>query len=304
MVHRLLALDTATIYFRAFHGVPSSLKAPDGTVVNALRGTLDAVATLVEEFAPDHVVAAWDDSWRPAWRVELVPEYKAHRVVAGTDNTEEIPEELLPQIPLIRQAFDLLGVPVLGHADQEADDVLGALSRDWDGEVIVVSGDRDLFQLANDQAEVSVVYTGAGMKKLQHVTDTWLEQKYGLAPGQYLDFAAMRGDASDGLPGVAGIGDKTAAKLLVEFGDLDGILAAATHNHASLSPRIRTNLVAAQDYLAAVRQVIAAGARLEPQTVPSLSTPNWREFDQFADVWGLGRPAARVKAALETLGKK
>ncbi|NLC97497.1 MAG: 5'-3' exonuclease [Actinomycetales bacterium] len=301
MTQRLMAIDTATIYFRAFHGVPSSVTAPDGTVINAVRGTLDAVATLIEQFEPNQVVAAWDDAWRPAWRVALVPEYKAHRVVAGTDSAEDVPEQLVPQIPLVREALSLLGIPVVGRQDQEADDVLGALSRTWTGETRVVSGDRDLFQLVDDPANVSVIYTGAGMKKLQHVTDGWLAEKYGLGPGQYLDFAALRGDTSDGLPGVAGIGDKTAAKLLTELGDLESIVTAAAGEHGSLTPRIRANLLASREYLDAVRQVIAVGRGLELDSVPTLAQPQWAAFDEFAALWGLGRPAARAKAAIESI---
>ena len=301
MTQRLMAIDTATIYFRAFHGVPSSVTAPDGTVINAVRGTLDAVATLIEQFEPNQVVAAWDDAWRPAWRVALVPEYKAHRVVAGTDSAEDVPEQLVPQIPLVREALSLLGIPVVGRQDQEADDVLGALSRTWTGETLVVSGDRDLFQLVDDPANVSVIYTGAGMKKLQHVTDGWLAEKYGLGPGQYLDFAALRGDTSDGLPGVAGIGDKTAAKLLAEFGDIDALVAAAAGEHDSLTPRIRSNILASREYLDAVRQVIAVGRGLELDSVPTLAQPQWAAFDEFAALWGLGRPAARAKAAIESI---
>lgn len=301
MANTLMALDTATIFYRAFHGVPTSLKSPDGTVINAVRGTLDAVAVLIEQFSPDVVAGAWDESWRPQWRVDLIGEYKSHRVKAGTDSEEDVPEDLTPQVPLVREALTLLGIPVLSQIDQEADDLLGVLARDWSGNVLVVSGDRDLFQLVDDAAGVSVIYTGAGMKKLQHVTSDWLLQKYELQPGHYLDFAALRGDASDGLPGVPGIGDKTAARLLTEFGNIEAILVAAHSPESALSPRVRENLLNAEHYLAAVKQVIAVGRYARPLASPRMVPPQVAQFSEFAAQYGLGRPAERALAAVQSL---
>lgn len=303
MTKRLLALDTATMYYRAFHGVPSTLKAPDGTVINALRGTLDALAVLIEQYSPDQVVAAWDEQWRPTWRVQLLPEYKAHRVKPGTENDEDIPPELAPQIPLVAQALALLGIQVIGQPDQEADDVLGLLTAHWSGETLVVTGDRDLFQLVDDAKRISVVYTGAGMKNLQVIDDVWLHNKYGLGPGQYLDFAALRGDASDGLPGVPGIGDKTAAKLLTEFNDVAGIIAAAESGNAALSARIQANVLAARDYLTAVKSVIAVGQQTSLPPIAEQGAPDAEEFHAFAERWGLGRPAERALKAVLSISE-
>ena len=295
---RLMALDTATLYYRAFHALPTTLTAPDGMPVNAVRGTLDMIAALIQEFEPDVVVAAWDEQWRPAWRTALVPQYKAHRVAAGTYNAEDVPAELAPQIPLVRQALEHLGIAVMGVADQEADDVLGALVRSWAGESFVVSGDRDLFQLADDERQSAVVYIGAGIKKLEVVTDAWLADKYQLAPGQYRDFAALRGDASDGLPGVPGIGDKTAAKLLGQFESIEGILSAAEQSHRALTPRTCANLIAAKDYLRAVRSVIAVGEKVD-LVAPSQQAPcDVQAFEDLAERWGLGKPAERLLSTM------
>lgn len=299
-----MALDTATLYYRAFHALPTSLTSPDGVPVNAVRGTLDMIAALVNEFEPDVVVAAWDEQWRPSWRTALVPQYKAHRVSAGTENGEDVPAELAPQIPLVREALECLGINVIGVDDHEADDVLGALVRSWSGESLVVSGDRDLFQLADDERQSAVVYIGAGIKKREVVTDTWLADKYGLAPGQYGDFAALRGDASDGLPGVPGIGDKTAAKLLSQFDTIDGILREAEQGHEALTARTRANLLEARDYVLAVRSVIAVGEKIDVVAPEQQAASNAQAFHDLAERWNLGKPGERVLAAMVALADR
>src|SRR5690554_1046625 len=227
-----MLLDTASLYFRAFYAIPDTVRAPDGTPANAARGLLDMIARLVSEFEPTEIVACWDDDWRPQWRVDLIPTYKAHRVapVQAEDASaavEETPDLLTPQIPIIREVLVALGIPVVGAPNHEADDVIGTLASHSPIPVDVITGDRDLFQLVDDSREVRVIYTGRGMSKLEILTDAALEAKYGISPAQYADFAAMRGDASDGLPGVTGVGEKTAVTLLSAYGDLDGIIAAA-----------------------------------------------------------------------------
>ena len=227
---KLLLLDTASLYFRAFYGVPDKVTAPDGSPINAARGLLDIIAKLVTLYEPTHVVACWDDDWRPQWRVDLIPSYKEHRVVevvtAGPD-VEEVPDPLEAQIPLIRQTLGALGIPIIGVAEHEADDVIGTLATHATMPVDIVTGDRDLFQLVDDSRNIRVIYTARGMSNLEIVTDAVVVAKYGVLPSQYADFATMRGDASDGLPGVAGVGEKTAATLLQAHGDLVGIREAA-----------------------------------------------------------------------------
>jgi 5'-3' exonuclease len=305
MPGRLMLLDSASLYFRAFFGVPDSLKAPDGTVVNAVRGMLDFVATLAAQYKPDAIVAAWDDDWRPAWRVELIPSYKTHRVVEVTSagiSEEEVPDLLSPQVPIIAEALTMLGIPVVGAEGAEADDIIGSLARVWGGPVDVVTGDRDLFQLVDDDHPTRVLYTARGVGNHDVVDAAWIRGKYAVEPNQYVDFAVMRGDASDGLPGVPGIGEKTAASLLATYGDLDGIQAAAEDPASELRPRIRQSLVDSRDYIEAARTVVAV--REDVATVDSvllrrpLSAEVAAGFSEFGTTWGLGGVPARVLEAL------
>jgi len=305
MPGRLMLLDSASLYFRAFFGVPDSLKAPDGTVVNAVRGMLDFVATLAGQYRPDAVVAAWDDDWRPAWRVDLIPSYKTHRVVEVTSegtSEEEVPDLLSPQVPIIAEALTLLGIPVVGADGAEADDIIGSLARLWQGPVDVVTGDRDLFQLVDDDHPTRVLYTARGVGNHDVVDAAWIRGKYGVDPSQYVDFAVMRGDASDGLPGVPGIGEKTAASLLAAYGDLDGIEAAANEPASDLRPRIRQSLLDSHDYITAARTVVAV--REDVATVDAvvplapLTADISQAFTTFGATWGLGGVPARVIEAL------
>lgn len=288
---RLLLLDSASLYFRAFFGIPKTLTAPDGTAVNALRGILDFTSTLTTQYQPESVVACWDDDWRPQWRVDLLDTYKTQRLDAEGGEADTTEGLLGPQVPLIAEAFALLNIPVVGAPDAEADDVIGTLAEAWDGPVDIVTGDRDLFQLVDDDRGIRVLYVARGVSKHDVVDNAWLRAKYGIDASSYVDFAVMRGDASDGLPGVAGIGDKTAAVLLAEFGDLDGILAAAHQTFSSIKPRVRASLLSSGDYIEAAREVVAV--RRNVCTMPELpKTPLTEEqqdaFRQFGQTWGLG----------------
>lgn len=303
MAGRLLLLDTASLYYRAFFGIPDSLKAPDGTVVNALRGMIDFTATLIaRDDAPAAVVACWDDDWRPQWRVDLVPSYKTQRLAEGspTDGTgeEETPDLLTPQVPLIAEALQLAGVPVIGAPDAEADDVIGTLAHRWDGPVDVVTGDRDLFQLVDDARDVRVLYTARGVAKLDTVDAAWIRDKYGIEPSSYVDYAVMRGDASDGLPGVAGIGEKTAATLVTEFGDLDAIMAAAQDAGSSIKPRPRASLLESREYVEAARTVVAVRTELDVAVPQSPTDPDREALLAFGERWGVSSPVERLLAQL------
>lgn len=302
---RLLLLDTASLYFRAFFGVPDTIRAPDGTPVNALRGLLDFVSRLVTDYRPDAVAACWDEDWRPAWRVELLPTYKAHRVeaeVADDADVEETPDLLSPQVPLIAEALRLLGIAVVGAAEYEADDVIGTLTHRWHGPVDIVTGDRDLFQLVDDAAQHRVLYTARGVGRHEIVTDEVIVQKYGVRPRQYVDFAVLRGDPSDGLPGISGIGDKTAAALVREHETLAAIRQAATDRWSDIKPRIRRNVVEGADYLDVAPTVVRV-AHDAPVGEPDLSlnglTDGQRDaFHAFAQRWGLGGAEQRMLDAL------
>src|SRR3954465_7167093 len=224
-----MLLDSASMYFRAFFGVPE-ITAKAGTPVHAVRGFMDFISRLVEQYDPDELVCCWDNDWRPAWRVELLPTYKGHRVVAevrsGPD-IEEVPDPLEVQVPVILAVLEAVGLCVVGADGYEADDVIGTLATGAPMPVDVVTGDRDLFQLVDDRNGVRVLYIARGVGNHERVTDEVVVGKYRVLPGQYADFATLRGNASDGLPGVAGIGEKTAASLLLKYGDLTGIVAAA-----------------------------------------------------------------------------
>src|SRR4051794_28896565 len=299
--NRLMLLDTAALYFRAFHALPETITAPDGTPVNAVRGLLDMIARLVTEFRPAGLIACWDDDWRPQWRVDLIPSYKAHRVAetAATGDVEVVPDPLSRQVPIIVETLTALGIPIVGKAGYEADDVIGTLAATADGPVDVVTGDRDLFQVIDDARDVRVLSTVRGMSKLEVVTDAVLHGKYGVTAAQYADFAALRGDASDGLPGVPGIGEKTAAGLLAEFGSLDALLAAVDDPAVPLSAGIRAKLRAAADYLERARPVVAVARDLDlPPLNAAVGVPAGQEFARVAERWGLGGSGTRALAAL------
>lgn len=310
MADRLMLLDTASLYFRAFYGVPDTIKRSDGTPVNAVRGLLDMIARLTTEFDATGLIACWDDNWRPQWRVDLIPSYKAQRVAEAVKNgpdIEETPAGLVAQIPLIRQVLDLAGIAIVGADDHEADDVIGTYASRADEPVDVVTGDRDLFQLVDDSREVRVIYTARGMKNLELVTDEVIVGKYRVLPGQYIDYATLRGDASDGLPGVAGIGEKTAATLLAEYGSLESLRDAVSDVDSGLSASVRSKLGAASDYLDVAPTVVKvvrdldvptpekAGARLAP-----VSGAKRDELEKLADEWNLGGSVTRLLAALDS----
>ncbi|MEF2978309.1 5'-3' exonuclease [Subtercola sp. YIM 133946] len=309
MAGRLMLLDTASLYFRAFYGVPDTVKAPDGTPVNAVRGLLDMIGRLVTDFEPTSVVACWDDAWRPQWRTALIPSYKLHRVaeeVPGGVDVEETPPALVQQIPLIREVLQAFGIPIVGAHDHEADDVIGTLATRSNDPVDVITGDRDLFQLADDERGVRIVYTARGMSRLELVTDEVVRSKYGVGAAQYVDFAVLRGDTSDGLPGVAGVGEKTAATLVRDFGSVEAIVAAAADRSTPMSASLRAKISAASDYLAVAPRVvevvrdlpfddaaIASSGLLEPVTPQQRS-----EIERLAKQWGLGGSVDRALRAL------
>jgi 5'-3' exonuclease len=308
---RLMLLDTASLYFRAFYGVPESVTAPNGMPVNGIRGLLDIIAKLVTEYEPTALVACWDDDWRPRWRVDLIPSYKAHRVaqlVPGGVDVEETPAGLVPQVPIIRELLGELGIPVVGAEQAEADDVIGCLARRTAQgapdamPVDVVTGDRDLFQLVDDASGVRIIYTARGMSKLELVTDAVVEAKYGISPGQYAAFAAMRGDPSDGLPGVAVVGEKTAAGLLREHGDLDGVLAAAADPGVPMAAGVRAKLTTSAEYLERAVPAIAVGERVQlpdvDGTLRALDAARLASVRALGERYNLGGSLDRALKAL------
>lgn len=266
----LLLLDGASLWFRAFYAIPEKITAPDGRPVNALRGFTDMVAALVKQHAPSRLVVCLDLDWRPQFRVDLIPSYKAHRVAEEQPATtadgsvaEEVPDTLTPQVDMIMEVLRAAGIATAGADGLEADDVIGTLATvERDTEVIVVSGDRDLLQLVRDTPAppVRVFYVGRGLAKAELWGPAEVSAKYGvpepIAGPAYADMATLRGDASDGLPGVAGIGDKSAAQLISRFGSVEALRAAAADPDSDLAKGVRAKLVAADDYLKAAAPVV------------------------------------------------
>ena len=312
---KILLLDTASLYFRAFYGVPDSFRAPDGTPVNALRGLLDFISRLVTTYDPSHLVCCWDNDWRPQWRVDLLPSYKAHRVaspgqtqvaeMAASAATagEQAPHDLAVQVPLIVATLEALGIPIVGRDGYEADDVIGTLAATAPMPVDVVTGDRDLFQCVDDARHVRVLYIARGVGKHEIVDDAWVRARYGIPAAAYVDYATLRGDASDGLPGVAGIGEKTAASLLTSHGTLEAVLAEASRKDGRISGGVTAKLGAAIDYLAVAPTVVAVARDLDlgvdwDDLVRPTTPSHPRIFARLSEELGLGSAADRITAAL------
>jgi 5'-3' exonuclease len=297
---RLLLLDTPSLYFRAFYGVPDSVTAPDGTPVNAIRGLLDFMAFLVDRYRPTRLVACMDADWRPAFRVELLPTYKAHRVAFG--DVETVPDLLTPQIAVIEQLLDAVGLCRLGVAGFEADDVIATLAVRARCPVDVVTGDRDLFQLVDDAKPVRIVYTARGVGKADLVDEAAVTARYAIPGRSYADFAVLRGDPSDGLPGVAGIGDKTAAALVSRFGTLDAMLLAVdADSDAGFPAGARAKLRAALDYLKAARVVVATRTDVPVGDLDDALPGAIRDEPALLELiqrYGVASPTQRLLAAL------
>ncbi|WP_197379671.1 5'-3' exonuclease [Mycolicibacterium mengxianglii] len=312
----VLLLDGASMWFRSYFGVPSSIKAPDGRPVNAVRGFFDAIATLVTQQRPGRLVVCLDLDWRPQWRVDLIPSYKAHRVEQenpdGTPDVEEVPDELTPQVEMIMELLDAFGIATAGSPGFEADDVLGTLAaRERRDPVVVVSGDRDLLQVVTDDpVPVRVLYLGQGLAKAVLWGPTEVAQKYALpadrAGAAYAELAILRGDPSDGLPGVPGIGEKTAATLLAQHGSLEGILAAAEDPKSSVPKGVRAKLKAASDYLEVAGRVVRVATdatvtlSTDTDTLP-LSAADPHRVAELAQAYGVGSSIGRLQHALDGL---
>ncbi len=316
MAAPLLLLDGASMWFRSYFGVPSSIKAPDGRPVNALRGFVDAVATVITRERPARLVVCRDDDWRPQWRVDLIPSYKAHRVAVpepdGQPDIEEVPDDLTPQVDMILEMLDAFGIPTAGAPGMEADDVLGTLAfQERRDPVVVVSGDRDLLQLVcDDPVTVRVLYLGRGLAKATLWGPAEVAEIYGVpvdrAGQAYAELALLRGDPSDGLPGVPGVGEKTAATLLAQHGSLDQILAAAHDPKSKMSKAYRAKLLAATDYIEAARAVVQV-AKDAPVTLSTasdklpLAAEHPRKVAELAEAYGVTSSIGRLQKALDAL---
>jgi 5'-3' exonuclease len=278
-----LLIDGSSIMFRAFFGIPTSMKAPNGQPVNAVRGFLDMLARLVTDRNPRGLIVATDEDWRPAFRVKLLPMYKTHRLEQGN-----MPAELEPQEPIIKAVLAAIGVEVMGAAGFEAEDVIASLLPLVSGKVEIVTGDRDLFALVRDP-DVTVLYTQQGIGKLLVVNEAEIEKRYGIPGRSYGDFAVLRGDPSDGLPGVPGVGEKTAAQLVRRYRDLDGIIASGRVSPAAIA------------YIQQARQVgVPVGVAPVKKPAPSLPFQA-RDLEALAslnETYGIKGSTDRLLAAL------
>jgi 5'-3' exonuclease len=316
MTAPLVLLDGASMWFRSFFGVPSSITAPDGRPVNAVRGFFDAVATVIAGQRPARLAVCLDLDWRPQWRVDLVPSYKAHRVEAENPGTapdvEEVPDDLSPQVDMIMELLDAFGICTAGAPGYEADDVLGTLAgAERHDPVVVVSGDRDLLQVVRDEpVPVRVLYLGRGLAKATLWGPVEVAEKYGLpterAGAAYAELALLRGDPSDGLPGVAGIGEKTASGLLSRYGSLEHLLTAAEDPKSDVAKGVRSKLANANDYLGTAEKVVRVATDIPvalstPTDALPLAAADPPRVADLATRYGVTSSIARLQKALDSL---
>ena len=295
-----MLLDSASLLYRAYYGMPDTLLSPTGMPVNAIRGYLDMTARLIGMYSPNRIVACIEGDWRPSWRVDLFPAYKANRLEEEGAQEEE-PETLTPQIPVLLDLLDAFGIPMLGVDDYEADDVMATFAVREEGPIRVVTGDRDLFQLVDDKRDVKIVYLARGISQHDLVDLAWVAEKYGIPGDRYALFAMFRGDPSDGLPGVKGIGEKGAALIANHFATADEALAGARAGHEVLSASLAKKIIEGGQYLkiaptlvhCALDVAIPAMDILMPTKPDDLS-----EIYRIKEEFGLGASVDRLISAL------
>ena len=296
----LMLLDSASLWYRAYYGMPDTLLAPDGTPVHAIRGYLDMTARLVGIYKPNRLVACLDGDWRPSWRVELFPDYKANRLDEDGDEEEE-PDTLTPQIPILLDLLDLFGIQVVGVDDYEADDVMATYAEVEKGPIRIVTGDRDLFQMVDDARDIKVVYLAKGVSQHDLVDVKYVADKYQIPGERYALFAMFRGDPSDGLPGVRGIGEKGAALIANNFATVEEALAGAHAAHESLPAALAKKIIAGSDYLAIAPTVVQVARHVALPRL-DLSMPkapaDLSPIYQFKERYGLGASVDRLISAL------
>jgi 5'-3' exonuclease len=298
----ILLIDSASLWYRAFYGMPDTLRAPNGQPVNAIRGFLDSVARLSAHYKPDQIVACLDGDWRPSWRTELVPEYKAARDVPSEDS-EALQDEidLESQTPVILDILDAIGLPVIGIDDYEADDVIATLATREKSPIVIATGDRDLFQLVDDQKPISVAYLAKGISSHELVDLQWISQRYGIPGERYALMALLRGDPSDGLPGVRGIGEKGAAKIVNLFGSVAEMLTAAEQGDDRLGAVLAKKLLEGRKYLQRAEPVVTCVRDLRlPSFAQQLPTQisNRKKLNSIIEEFGVGTSVSRLLAAI------
>jgi 5'-3' exonuclease len=295
----LMLLDSASLWYRAYFGMPDTLVSPSGEPVNAIRGYLDMTSRLISIYKPNRLVACIEGDWRPSWRVDLFPEYKANRL--DEEGDEEEPDTLGPQIPILLDLLEAFGIPLVGVDDYEADDVMASFAVHENGPIKIVTGDRDLFQLVDDKRKVSVVYLAKGISNHDHVDLKWIADKYEIPGERYALFAMIRGDASDGLPGIRGIGEKGAAIIANAFTNLPEVMLAAENEDDRLTPNLRKKLLESSQYAKIAPKLVFCALDVPlPKMDLTLPTrpPNLDEIYQYQRDYGLGASVDRLIAAL------
>jgi len=297
----LMLLDSASLWYRAYYGMPDTMLAPDGTSVNAIRGYLDMTARLITMYSPKRIVACIEGDWRPSWRVELWPDYKANRLEEDGEGEEE-PDLLTPQIPILLDLLDEFGIPMVGVDDYEADDVMATFAVKEKGPIRIVTGDRDLFQLVDDKRDVKVVYLAKGLSQHDLVDIAWVARKYATPGDRYALFAMFRGDPSDGLPGVRGIGEKGAALIASHFADVDQVLEGAHGAHPALPAALAKKIIAGTDYLKIAPTLVHCAKDVALPTL-DISMPkapkDLSKIYEMKEQYGLGASVDRLIAALK-----
>ena len=277
-----LLVDGSSMIFRAYYGSKTTGAGPGGMQVNAIGGFLDRLGRLIRQRRPRHLAIADDFAWRPAWRVELIETYKSHRVA------EPVPAGLEPQIPVIRAILEAIGVDIVGVDEYEAEDVIATWSRLADGTIEIASGDRDLFALVEDP-RVSVLYPEKS--GLSVIDESEVTRRYGIPGRRYADFAILRGDPSDGLPGLKGVGNVTAAGMIRRHRDIAGVL------------RDRELRDADREYLESAMRVVAPVADL-PIELPAGRRDAYpvdrAALDELAGRFGAVESCGRLLAALRS----
>jgi len=296
----LMLLDSASLWYRAYYGMPDTLLSPTGMPVNAIRGYLDMTARLISMYSPNRIVACIEGDWRPSWRVDLFPAYKANRLEDESDLEEE-PETLTPQIPVLLNLLDAFGIPMVGVDDYEADDVMATFAVREKGPIRIVTGDRDLFQLVDDQRDVKVVYLAKGISQHDLVDISWVANKYAIPGDRYALFAMFRGDPSDGLPGVKGIGEKGAALIANNFASVDEALSGAKAGHEVLSASLAKKIIEGADYLKIAPTLVncARDVAIPKMEIAMPSKPSdLSDIYAIKDEYGLGASVDRLISAL------
>lgn len=295
----LMLLDSASLWYRAYYGMPDTLVSPTGQPVNAIRGYLDMTSRLLVKYQPNRIVACLEGDWRPSWRVELFPDYKLNRL--DEEGGEEEPDTLGPQIPILLDVLDALGIPLLGVDDYEADDLMATFSVKQPGPVRIVTGDRDLFQLADDKRDVKIVYLAKGISNHDLVDSKWIQNKYQIPGDRYALFAMIRGDSSDGLPGIKGIGEKGAMVIANLFKTLPDVMQAAANSDERLSANIRKKLLESSQYAAIAPKLVSCALDVaipEMDIAMPKKPKSLEKIEKLKVEFGLGASIDRIISAL------